>query len=192
MCLCKLWLSPPTPPSTTMRKASSLCCCCIRTGNQSSQSHSVRFHTSVCKMPSSSLRCQTRRPQSKKGAIACFLPSGLVVEHNSRQFLYFRSGGSGRVRVFRGNSQSFWLFNFFDVHFLVVLLVLLGWCRWMRTGFFVVILVVSGSSISWMCDVSDVSHVCDVGCSSCYFFYFLAMQLLRCACAVVRCECCVM
>ena len=143
----------------------------------------------------------------EKGAIACFLPSGLVVEHNSGQFLYLRGGGSGRVRVFRDNSHSFWLVNFIDVHFLVVLLVLSGWWRWWtRAGFFAVILVVSGSSISWMCDVSDVSHVCDVRCSSCYFFYFPAMQLLRCACAVailvlvsgpsvsdvVRCECCVM
>ena len=70
--------------------------------------------------------------------------------HFAWHFSYFRRGRGGRVRVPPGNSRSFRLFNFFDVHF----------CGNSRTcglaavvvyGFRVVVLVVSGSSTSLMC-----------------------------------------
>ena len=39
----------------------------------------VKFHSGLRKMPSPSLRCQARRPQSKKVRLAVVLPSGLDV-----------------------------------------------------------------------------------------------------------------
>ena len=42
--------------------------------------YTVKFHSGL-NMPSPSLRCQARRPQSKKVRLACVLPSGLDVRH---------------------------------------------------------------------------------------------------------------
>ena len=52
-------------------------------------------------MLSPSLRCQARRPQSKKVRLACVLPSGLDVEHKCMYFLNTKRGAaSGRYPTY--------------------------------------------------------------------------------------------
>ena len=87
MCLEKIVAFPPSPPSTTKPKASYALCivAVVDITSFTPQIHfTVKFHTGLRNMPSPSLKCQARRPQSKKVRLAYILPSGLDVEHKKR------------------------------------------------------------------------------------------------------------
>ncbi len=92
VCLEKLWRSPPSPPSTTKPKASSALCIAAvyDISSFTPQIHfTVKFRSGLRNMLSPSLRCQARRPQSKKVRLALVLPSGLDGEHNGCCCLVF-------------------------------------------------------------------------------------------------------
>ena len=91
MCLEKFVALPAL--ATQHHKAQSIVCfvyrCNRRSLHQVSHQHfSVKSSFTVgLQMPSPSLRCQARRPQSKKVRLAVILPSGLDVEHKIPGFL---------------------------------------------------------------------------------------------------------
>ena len=90
-CVFEKFCGAPRPQTTQHHKAQSIVCfvyrCTRRVASFTPQILStVTFHTGL-RMPSPSLRCQARRPQSKKVRLAVILPSGLDVKHNHQKKL---------------------------------------------------------------------------------------------------------